>query len=63
MGENLLLLLDGTTRNKSLDTVSKKDGNSKEEGLLENTSLELLDLSDNDLTNAHGNILLKFIKI
>jgi len=63
MGENLLLLLDGTTRDKSLDPVSKKEGNSKEEGLLENTSLDLLDLSDNDLTNAHGCMLLKFIKI
>jgi len=31
--------------------------------LLENTRLEVLDLSDNDLTDAHGIMLLKFIKI
>jgi hypothetical protein len=35
----------------------------KDDGLLENKSLEVLDLSDNDLNNAHGIMILKFIKI
>lgn len=43
--------------------MSKKNSDSgKDEGLLENQSLDVLDLSDNDLTNAHGIMILKFIK-
>lgn len=43
--------------------MSKKNLDSGNDGLLENKSLEILDLSDNDLTNAHGIMILKFIKI
>ena len=61
-GDNLLILLQGTSRAKCDDLTIK--GNLKEYdiGLVENQVLETLDLSDNELTNAHGIMLLKFIE-
>ena len=57
-GDNLLLLLEGTARNKSLDTTGDSNKSQKsfgtvvDVGLTENQSIETLDISDNDLTDA-----------
>ena len=52
-GDNMLLLLTG----------SSKKGKKHFEGLIKNKSLQVLDLSDNDLRDSHGELLLEFIRI
>jgi len=46
-----------------LFTGSSLKGRKSFEGLIKNKSLIVLDLSDNDLRDQHGEFLLEFIRI
>jgi hypothetical protein len=50
---NMLLLFTG----------SKTKGNKNFEGLIKNKSLEVLDLSDNDLNDEHGELIIEFLRV
>ena len=46
-----------------LFTGSNNKRNKFFEGLIKNKSLEVLDLSDNDLKDAHGDLVCEFIRV
>ena len=46
-----------------LFTGSKAKGNTNFEGLIKNKSLEVLNLSDNDLKDEHGELIIEFLRV
>jgi Ran GTPase-activating protein (RanGAP) involved in mRNA processing and transport len=46
-----------------LFTGSKSKSNKKFEGLIKNKSLQVLDLSDNELADQHGELIIEFLRV
>jgi len=46
-----------------LFTGSKSKSNKNFEGLIKNKSLQVLDLSDNELTDQHGELIIEFLRV